>query len=217
MSGSSPPTGYAQPGDTSAGLAGHALLVRNILSRVSTAMPVMVQAVSAPVGLNPVGYVDVLPLVNQIDGAGQPTPHGTVYHLPYFRLQGGANAVIIDPAIGDIGIAVFASHDISAVKATKKQANPGSRRRHSMADGMFLGGILNGTPTQYVMFDATGITVVSPTAVRIQAPTVAITGNLTATGGITAGQGTGDQVTLQGHQHGTGSAAAGTVAPTAGT
>jgi phage gp45-like len=44
-----------------------------------------------------------------------------------------------------------------------------------------------------------------------------ITGDLHVTGAVIAGFGGGDQVGLQTHQHGTGSAAAGTVAPTAGT
>jgi hypothetical protein len=51
----------------------------------------------------------------------------------------------------------------------------------------------------------------------IAAGDVTITGNLKVTGEITAGSGTGDSVTLQQHQHGTGSAAAGTTVPTPGT
>ena len=47
--------------------------------------------------------------------------------------------------------------------------------------------------------------------------TLKVTGNVWATGTIIAGEGTGDSVGLQTHRHGTGSAAAGTVAPTAGT
>jgi hypothetical protein len=56
----------------------------------------------------------------------------------------------------------------------------------------------------------------TPSGITIKG-NVTIQGSLTATGGITAGQGTGDQVGLQSHRHGTGTAAAGTVAPTAGT
>jgi phage gp45-like len=44
-----------------------------------------------------------------------------------------------------------------------------------------------------------------------------ITGDLHVTGAVIAGYGGGDQAGLQTHQHGTGAAAAGTVAPTAGT
>lgn len=49
------------------------------------------------------------------------------------------------------------------------------------------------------------------------AANVDITGNLTATGAITAGKGGGDQVGLQTHRHGVGTAASGTIAPTPGT
>lgn len=57
---------------------------------------------------------------------------------------------------------------------------------------------------------------VGSVSIVINSSGVAINGNLTATGGITAGQGTGDQVTLQHHKHGTGTAAAGTSVPTPG-
>lgn len=149
-------------------------LVQQMLARVNTATLVKVVSVTNAGGVEPVGFVDVQPLVNQLDGADKAVPHGVVRGLPYFRIQGGANAVILDPEVGDIGIAVFASKDISAVKATKAQANPGSSRRFNMADGMFLGGVLNGTPSQYVQFDASGITVNSPTKVNVVAPDVAV-------------------------------------------
>ena len=120
------------------------------------------------------GFVDVVPMVNQIDGAGNATPHTTIYNIPYLRMQGGANAVILDPQPGDIGICVFASRDISKVKATKAQGNPGSYRNYSFADGMYMGGLLNGTPTQYVEFSAAGINVTSPSVITLTAPTVNI-------------------------------------------
>ncbi|MDX7990851.1 hypothetical protein [Xenorhabdus littoralis] len=48
-------------------------------------------------GVAPVGHVDVLPLVLQVDGAGNTYTNSTIYNVPYFRYQGGANAVILDP------------------------------------------------------------------------------------------------------------------------
>lgn len=140
----------------------HVFLIQQILGKLSTSTLVQVQAVHGG-GLAPVGTVDVLPLVNLIDGQGNSSPHGIVHGLPYFRLQGGANAVILDPVVGDIGIAVFADRDISGVKSAKTQANPGSRRRFDFADGLYIGGVLNGTPTCYVAFVDGGVTV-SPDA-----------------------------------------------------
>jgi hypothetical protein len=104
-----------------------------------------------------VGFVDIRPLVNQTSGNGKSTPHATVFNVPYFRLQGGKNAVIVDPVKGDIGLAVVSDRDISAVKEAKKQANPGSFRRYSIADAVYLGAVLGEAPDQYVTFTASGI------------------------------------------------------------
>lgn len=172
-------------------------LVRQILNRVSTATLVKVVAVTNSGDVSPVGFVDVQPMVNQLDGYGNAIPHGVLHHLPYMRLQGGVNAVIIDPEVGDIGIAVFADHDISSCSANRAQSNPGSMRRFDMADGMYIGGMLNGAPTQFVQFDATGITITSPTKITMNAPAVQINGTVTVTGDVTA-QGT----SLHTHKHG---------------
>ena len=149
-------------------------LIWQILRSISGAKLVQVVGVTNSGGVSAVGFVDVQPLVNQLDGWNNATPHGTVYHLPYFRLQGGTNAVIIDPQVGDIGVAVVEDRDISSVKANKAQANPGSKRIFDIADGLYLGGFLNGTPQQYVQFSAAGISVVSPTKVTLQAPLVEV-------------------------------------------
>jgi len=183
-------TGQQRPNDGSSNLNSTAFLVQQLLARISTLTLVKVVSVTTDGGVTPVGFVDVQPLVNQLDGAGNATPHGTVFGLPYLRLQGGANAIILDPAVGDIGICGFASRDISSVKATKAVANPGSLRRFDMADGMFLGGTLNAAPTQYVQFNADGITLVSPIKVTISAPEIEIDGILTQGTGPRGGSAT---------------------------
>lgn len=134
-------------------------LVKQVLGLIQTATLVQVKAVNSGQGVNPVGTVDVLPLVNMQDGVGNTTKHGIVPLIPYFRVQGGANAVICDPVVGDIGICVFASRDISTVKTNKAQSNPGSRRRFDWADGLYIGGVLNAKPVQYFYFTDNGITI----------------------------------------------------------
>jgi hypothetical protein len=108
------------------------------------------------------------------DSAGNTKPHKTIFKCPYLRIQGGANAIILDPQVGDIGIAVFADRDITTATKTKAQSPPSSRRKFSMADGLYLGGVLNGTPTQFVRFSTTGIEIHSPTQVNLTAPDVKI-------------------------------------------
>jgi hypothetical protein len=196
-----------------------AFIVKQMLARVSTAALVQVTAVTNAGDLAPVGFLDALPMVHQIDGAGNVTPHGTLSRLPYIRMQGGTDAIIMDPKVGDIGVAVFAHRDISSVKATRKLSAPGSFRRNDWQDGIYVGMCLNGTPTQYIRFSTLGINITSPTAVTINAPNIALdsNGNLWTTGEITRGHGGGDQVTLGQHRHGLGTAVAGTSVPSPNT
>ena len=101
--------------------------------------------------------VNVQPMVSEVDGYGNATPHGIINNIPAFRLQGGANGVVADPAEGDIGILAFASRDISSVIANKAPANPGSFRTFDPADGMFIGGMLGKALTQYLNFTTDGL------------------------------------------------------------
>lgn len=197
-------------------------LVDQLLMLLRTATLVQVQACTNNGELSPVGTVDVIPLVNMTDGLGKASEHGTLYKLPYSRVQGGINAIIIDPKKGDIGVAVFADRDISVVKKTKKRSNPGTRRHHSMSDGIYLFGVLNAVPTQYVRFSDDGIEIVDKFGNKIQMTTngikltdknsqvmemksgsIACTTDLfSVTGAIKAGLGGSDEVGLQTHKHG---------------
>ena len=123
------------------------------------------------------GCVDIKPLVMAKDAQGTLYSHGTIYNVPFFRLQGGSNAIVIDPHVGDIGIAVIADRDISNVKSTKAEAPPGSDRRYSLDQALYIGGLLNGEPQQYIKFTSKGIDITSPTAVTINAPTLTFNGN----------------------------------------
>ena len=123
------------------------------------------------------GAVDVKPLIMEKDAHGKLYSNGTIYNVPFFRLQGGSNAIVIDPHVGDIGIAVIADRDISNVKSTKAEAPPGSDRRYSLDQALYIGGLLNGEPQQYVKFTSKGIDITSPTAVTINAPTLTFNGN----------------------------------------
>jgi hypothetical protein len=156
-------------------------VIQQLLTKVNTCAVVSVVGCTNDGGLSPVGTVDVQPLVNQMTGARIAVPHGTIYKLPYSRLQGGTNAVIMDPKVGDIGIVVFSQRDISSVKASKKQSNPGSFRTYNWADGLYIGAILNGTPEQYVQFTDAGISIVSPNKVTVEAPVVEVDASTSAT------------------------------------
>lgn len=137
------------------------------IAGVQTVSLVRVESCTNAGGIVPAGTVDVTVLVNIMSANRSAIPHGIISGLPYSRIQGGANAVIIDPQPGDIGIALFCSRDISIVKKTKARANPGSYRTFDWADGLYIGGLLNATPAQYIAFVA-GITMGTPVVTTTQ-------------------------------------------------
>ena len=196
--------------------------IQSLINGLATATLVQVKAVTNTGDDSPVGTVDVQPMVNQVDGQGQAKAHGTIYKLPYFRLQGGTNAVILDPKVDDIGIAIFCHTDISTVKSAKKVSNPGSFRRFNWADGLYVGGFLNAKPENYVQFDNDGnITVRSTGTVNINcdtinmhgsdgtgSTTVTVKGTLSATVDVVA-----NSVSLHDHTHSGVTTGTGTTGP----
>lgn len=193
---------FQQPGSAANDYTKLVFVFQQLLRGIATATIVRVEACSNAGGITAVGTVDVTPMVNQVDGAGAPIPHGTIYGMPYQRAQGGENAVILDPVKGDLGIAVFASRDISSVKAAKGPANPGSARVFDYADGMYIGGLLNGTPTQYVAFQADGIKILTPQTLTLEAALIKLVGPVQ--GSSTAdfdGDVTADGVSVHNHVH----------------
>ena len=172
--------GFEQPGQRG-GQGEIGYIVESILSRLQTVTLVKVVAVKGG-GISPVGMVDVQPLVSQIDGSGGVIPHGVIFNVPYMRLQGGSNAVIIDPQAGDIGMCGFCSRDISSVKQNKAPSAPQSRRRFDYSDGLYFGGFLNGTPKQYIHFKDGGIKLFSPGDIEMEAANI----RLKAQGGVSS-------------------------------
>lgn len=164
--------GFEQPGQRG-GVGEIGFIVDSILMRIQTVTLVRVVKVKGG-GLAPVGMVDVQPLVSQIDGSGAVIPHGIIFNIPYMRLQGGSNAIVIDPQVGDIGMCGFCSRDISSVKVNKTASAPQSRRRFDYSDGLYFGGFLNGTPSQYIMFSGGGIKIYSPTGIELESPKTTI-------------------------------------------
>lgn len=160
--------GQQSPTDTFGDFNVLSFLISQAISLIVTSKPVQVKAVSTSDEVGPVGFVDVQPMINQIDGLGKSQPHGTVYHLPYFRLQGGTNGIICDPKVGDIGLAVISDRDASSVKESRKVSNPGSFRKYDMADGFYLGGFLNQTLVQYLRFYSDGIEIIDKNANAIK-------------------------------------------------
>lgn len=190
-------------------------VIKNLISAVRTMTICRVLAVEFPEEPNIYGTVDLQPLIKRVDIDGNALSMPPIYNVPFLRLQGiGNSAVIIDPKVGDIGIAIVSDRDISSVVATKKESNPASNRQNSLADSVYIGGILNTKPTQYVEFTDNAINITSPNninlkanAVNIESPTVtikaenlsitaetSITGNLSVSGNISSAGDVSDSI-----------------------
>ena len=173
-------------------------MIQNAMQGISTAIPVQVQAVK---GL----FVDVLPLVSSVDGYGQAVEPTTLFHLPVFRYHAGVGAVILDPVVGDKGLAVFAQADSSNVQTgTDTPQQPGSFRKHSMSDGFYIGGFHNAAPSVYIEIKQDGtIQIVAPTSVTVTSPQVNFSGNVSMSGNVNViGDATIGGISFLGHVHG---------------
>lgn len=161
-------------------------LIRNtILGLVNTAIPVIVTAVDAGGASEPTGYVTVKPLVCQVDGFGETLDPAELFRVPYARVQGGIAALVIDPVVGDIGLAVFAKSDCSNVaQMQSKPVQPGSFRKFSMSDGFYIGGFLNRAPSVYIeVKQDQSIVITAASGVTVNAPTVTVlNGDVIASG-----------------------------------
>ena len=178
-------TGQSNPFSDASEFNSLSFIIARALDEVQTVSIVSVKAVNTGATT-----VDVQVLCNLVTGANISVPHGVISARPYLRAQGGSSGIILDPVAGDIGLMVFASRDSSAVISSKGLANPGSARRFSWSDGIYLGGILNATPTQYLKFlpGGGGIDIVSPGTVAITAPATTISGTLNVAGDTTLDQ-----------------------------
>jgi hypothetical protein len=164
-------------------------VARRVLAGAVIATLVQVKAVNG-------NTVNAQPLVNQVDGLGNATPHGIINNLRWIQLQGGPCAILIPPVVGDIGLAVFADRDISSVVANKGQANPGSWRRNDYADGVYVTCIsgINETPSESIELTSAGINITTPGGFSITSPDVTTSGNLEVGSGVSA-----TFATLDGH------------------
>lgn len=131
-------------------------------------------------GVAPNLVVDILPLVTRTDPSGAMIDNSPVFNVPVWRLQRGDSAVIMDPVAGDIGLATICDRDNSIVRINRKQSVPGSKRTHSKSDAVYLGGVLNGQPSQFIEFADGAINITTPNPVNINCSSA----NITAPDGV---------------------------------
>jgi hypothetical protein len=154
------PLTSARPEETIAGSAQEKYIINTLIGAMHTCAMVRVTAVSVPTdSLEPIGRCSIQPLVQKVDGNNNVYSRGEIDNVPYLRVQGGTNAIVIDPVVGDIGIAAFCDRDISMVKRTGEEAAPNTLRQYDLNDAVYLFSCMSGTPSQYIQFLSSGINI----------------------------------------------------------
>jgi hypothetical protein len=107
------PLTNARPEQAVGGAAQDKFIIQQLISNIQTMIPVEVTSVSVPTDtLAPIGRCSVKILVQQIDGNNNVYSGGTVINVPYLRVQGGKNAVVLDPVVGDVGLCGFCENEL---------------------------------------------------------------------------------------------------------
>lgn len=138
------------------------------------------------------GYVDVLPLVTQISGKGEAVPPTTVHHIPYMRYHGGVCAVKLEPVVGDLGLMVISDKDCTSIRqGMSEPVQPASYRGTNLANGFYIGGFLNQSPTCVIeLKQDNSIEITASGGVKIK-------GDVTVDGDVVA-----SNISLTTHKHG---------------
>lgn len=146
--------------------------IRSLISQVvSTSLPVVVTAVERKGEEAGAGYVTVKPLLQPRNNSGDGLEVTTIPKLPYFRLQHGKAAIICDPKVGDIGLAVVAKHDISNINGSTTPKVPATYRKFDPSDSFYIGGFWGKAPEVFIHLEDEGtIKIKAPTKITIESP-----------------------------------------------
>lgn len=111
------------------------IIRQTVLGLVDTCFVGIVKAV------NEDNTVDVLPIVNGVDGNGKSVERSIVFNLPYLRHQGGVCKVDIMPAIGDIGLVCLTKEDSSSAIEQKSNTVPPTDKKYNKSNGIYIASI----------------------------------------------------------------------------
>lgn len=174
---------FLRPEESASGPRQFKAIFRNMLGKAHTLNLVEVVGVKAS-GVEEVGTVDIRPMTLMIDAENTVIERGTIYNVPFFRLQSGSNAVIVDPKVGDIGLGLFCERDISTVVRTKAKSAPSTKRQFDLNDAVYLGSYLSSAPSQYIYFKDSGMDIKTTGDVNINGLKIGADGKLTLANGV---------------------------------
>ena len=176
--------GFSNPYTSTSQFNANDFQIKQAIRKINTAFLARIDSCSSQ-GVAGSGHVSATPLTTQIDGLGNAVPATVLPHLPFYRLQQGIGAVILEPVPGDIGVFVSCKSDISNIdKNTKSSQRPGSFREFDQSDSVMVGTIHTQAPQVYIHIkqDKT-ILIHAPQGLKIETDAdveIVAKGNLTA-------------------------------------
>lgn len=192
------------PSDTRSLVGSIRFALKKFLQNVDDMLPAQVILYEP----GPPQFVTAQPLIMKVGTSGNTTANAQYSRVPVLTIGGGGFVIYCPIVIGDIGWIKANDRDISLFIQNGGEAAPQTDNLHSFSDGIFIPNairqfVLNKLDVNNLVFQsvdgvsrisigATKITIAAP-IVEIDAPlvsligTLAVTGNITATGTITPG------------------------------
>ncbi len=104
--------------------------------------------------------VTVKPLIAQIDADNNKIELSEIFEIPYFRYSAGRTAVKLDPVAGDIGVLIIFKSDSNNIKTgDNSQILPNTFLNYPLYSGIYIGGMLNNDPENYIEIKDDSITI----------------------------------------------------------
>lgn len=167
-------------------------ILKKFLQGVDDMLPAQVIAYDRATNM-----AQVQPMVMVVTTAGQRVSRGQIANIPVFQLGAGGYMLNFPLKNGDLGWIKATDRDISLFLQSGGEASPQTARMHSFSDSVFFPQVLRDftiapeDADNVVLQTVDGAVRVSlsPTLVKVTAPTLHTTGDLQVDGHITVGQG----------------------------
>ena len=159
--------------------------IQKDLQKINTVFLARITAVNGG-GTGGSKTVSATPLICQIDANGNKLNSPVLVEVPYYRVQAGTGALILDPVVGDIGVFVCAKRDISNIKnGVSDPQVPASFRSFDLADSIMIATIHTGVASTYIHISPDGQTIEinAPTSLTVNTATATITASKTTING----------------------------------
>lgn len=141
--------------------------IKNIISSLNSCFPVKIVQVNS-------GTIDVVPLFGLVDTKKQPIEPPRINNIKYIKGQSSSYGVNVSPKVGDEGIVIFCSRDISRLDATM----PSSPRTFDLADAIYIGLIQSSSELScYMDVQEKNIKIEAPESISIKSNTLSIKAN----------------------------------------